>query len=100
MTKATTRKQAGKTPPAKKTEEKLLYVGPSIYGVARTGSVYTGIPDGAQEARKDAPDIVHLFIPLSDYPKAEKMISTRSGYIGLAYKHAEALAEKMRRGGR
>lgn len=83
----------------KKTEERRLYVGPTIYGVARTGSVYIGIPSGVEKAREDVPDIVHLFIPITDYGKASEQIRKGTGYIGQAYKHALVYADKVRNGG-
>ena len=110
MTKVSTRKQGAKRqaapaaeakakPEEEKTEERRLYVGPTIYGVARTGSVYIGIPSGAEEVREDVPDIVHLFIPITDFGKAQEQIRKGTGYIGLAYGHALAYADKKRNGG-
>lgn len=84
----------------KKTEKRrLLYVGPTIYGVARTGSVYIGIPSAVENVRKDVPDLVNLFIPITDYGKAMEQIRKGVGYIYVAYRHAEVYAEKVRNGG-
>lgn len=83
----------------RKTEDRRLYVGPTIYGVARHGSVYIGIPSGAETARKDVPDFIHLFIPITDYGKAMEQIRKGIGYISVAYKHAEVYADKVRNGG-
>lgn len=108
--KTSTRKQAPKAAPAaaaaaadpkpvEKTEDRRLYVGPTIYGVARHGSVYIGIPSGVEAARKDVPDLINLFIPITDYGKASEQIRKGTGYIGVAYKHAEVYADKVRNGG-
>ena len=110
--KTSTRKQAPKAAPAaaaaaadpkpvekKKTEDRRLYVGPTIYGGARHGSVYIGIPSGVEAARKDVPDLINLFIPITDYGKASEQIRKGTGYIGVAYKHAEVYADKVRNGG-
>lgn len=97
MTKATTRKKRAQRP-AKKAERRL-YVGPTIYGVARTGSVYIGTPAGVETARKEVPDIINLFVPITDYGQAQEQIRKGTGYISVAYEHAEAYAEKVRNGG-
>ena len=110
--KTSTRKQAPKAAPTavaaaadpkpvekKKTEERRLYVGPTIYGIARHGSVYIGIPSGVETARKDVPDLINLFIPITDYGKASEQIRKGTGYIGVAYRHAEIYADKVRNGG-
>ena len=97
MTKARTRKRVPK--PAKKAEERRLYVGPTIYGVAREGSVYIGFPAGVETARKEVPDITNLFIPITDYGKAMQQIRKGVGYISVAYEHAAVYAEKVRKGG-
>lgn len=83
----------------KKTEERRLYVGPTIYGVARNGSVYIGIPSGVEKARKEVPDLVNLFVPITDYGKAVEQIRKGDGYVAVAYKHAAVYAEKVRNGG-
>ena len=102
MTRANTPNQ---TKSVEKSEEKkaevkrLLYVGPTIYGVATNGSVYIGIPSQVEEARKDVPDLINLFIPIADYEKASKQIRKGTGYIGLAYRNALAYSDKVRNGG-
>jgi hypothetical protein len=50
--------------------------------------VYTGIPDTAKETLMKHPEIRNLFIPISDYPKANKMLRERTGYIYSAYESA------------
>lgn len=88
--------------PAKKTQavteaktEAVLYVGPTISGIAITGTVYTTIPEAA---KADAPMILNLFIPIREYGEAERMIREKRGYVYSAY--AEAQKFKLERGGK
>lgn len=91
--------------PAKKTQavaeaktEAVLYVGPTISGIAITGTVYTTIPEAAKAAKADAPMILNLFIPIREYGEAERMIREKRGYVYSAY--AEAQKFKLERGGK
>ena len=82
-----------------KKPEPLMYVGPTIYGVATQNTVYTGMPPMVETARKSFPEIVHLFIPIADFYKAQTMIATGTGYIGQAYRHGLEFADRVRKGG-
>ena len=91
--------------PVKKTQavteaktEAVLYVGPTISGIAITGTVYTTIPEAAKAAKADAPMILNLFIPIREYGEAERMIREKRGYVYSAY--AEAQKFKLERGGK
>ena len=74
-----------KMPEAKKAASKKMYVGPTVTGFAIQNRVYTDIPDGAKEKLKEAPELGNLFIEVRDYPKANKMLRERTGYIFSAY---------------
>ena len=81
--------------PAKKTQavteaktEAVLYVGPTISGIAITGTVYTTIPEAAKAAKADAPMILNLFIPIRE----------KRGYVYSAYTEAQKF--KLERGGK
>ncbi len=98
-TKAITKtKQAEKTAAQVQQDKSVLYVGPTINGIAITGTVYSDIPDAAKEAKADVPMILNLFIPVKEYAKAERMIDERKGYIYSAYK--QALEYSMKKGGK
>ena len=78
--------------PAKKTQavteaktEAVLYVGPTISGIAITGTVYTTIPEAAKAAKADAPMILNLFIPIREYGEAERMIREKRGYVDMEF---------------
>lgn len=91
--------QKKKQPQAAKMEQAatdpVLYVGPTINGIAITGTVYKKVPDSAKKAHEKAPMILNLFIPVKEYGEAEKMIREKKGYVYSAYK--EAL--KLKKGG-
>lgn len=69
-------------------QEKLMYVGPTIPGIAIQNVVYTEIPKTAAEVCEEVPEMRNLFIPILKYPAAEQMLRTRNGYIYSAYKKA------------
>ncbi len=66
--------------------EPLMYVGPTIPGVAIQNRVYNGLPEGLQEAMKEVPEFGNLLVPVADYPKAEAMLRTRKGFVASAYR--------------
>lgn len=73
---------------AGKVEEHLMYVGPTITGFAIQNRVYSRIPKEAEERFEKEPWLRNLFIPVSEYPKANKSLRTRTGYIYEAYMKA------------
>lgn len=68
--------------------EPLMYVGPTITGIGIQNRVYTEIPAGAAEAIAKDPELGNLFIPVREYPKANKMLRERTGYIFSAFTKA------------
>jgi len=90
-------KTPAKKQPAAKAPETVLYVGPTINGIAITGTVYSSIPEAAKAAREKTPMILNLFIPIREYGTAEQMIREKRGYIYSAY--TEALKLKKEKGG-
>ena len=88
VTKAPTEPKTDPDPERKKTASRKMYVGPTITGFAIQNRVYTGIPDTAEEKLKERPELGNLFIEVLDYPKANKMLRERTGYIYSAYMKA------------
>lgn len=66
-------------------EKNLLYVGPTIAGVAIQNTVYAEIPNGARAAFQECAQLRNLFVPVREYGTAEGMLRTRSGYIYSAF---------------
>ena len=63
----------------------LMYVGPTVTGLAIQNQVYSEIPKEAEALFLEHPEVRNLFIPVRDYPKANRMIRERAGYIYSAY---------------
>ncbi|WP_105302699.1 hypothetical protein [Anaerolactibacter massiliensis] len=74
--------------------ELVLYVGPTIKGIAITGTVYASIPDAALKAKEEAPLIANLFISPAEYGKAHQQIKAEKGWAWEAYKQTEGLRKK------
>ena len=77
----------------------MMYVGPTIPGMAIQNCVYSKEPDGFSEACNEIAELRNLMIPVSEYSSAEKMIAEKRGYIFSAYKKAIEYKE-TRKGGR
>lgn len=74
--------------PSEKKADPVLYVGPTIRGVAAYGTVYSQIPEAAKKASADAPQFLNLFIQVKEYGAALEMIRNKRGYIYEADKEA------------
>lgn len=72
-----------KEPP--KTEGSWMYVGPTLAGIGIQNRVYTEIPQEALSQAKEIPEIKLLFIPVKDYPMANRMLREATGYLYHAY---------------
>lgn len=83
----------------KKEPEKLMYVGPTIPGIAIQNTVYTEIPKSAAEAFKEEPQMRNLFVPILKYPAAEESLRKGKGYIFSAYSKALEYKENKEKGG-
>lgn len=77
-----------------KEPDPVMYVGPTLKGVAIFSTVYNRIPDAAKEAAKKAPLFLNLFIPVREYGKADEQLRAHKGYIYVAYEEAW---EKLRK---
>lgn len=69
-------------------KESMMYVGPTIPGVAIQNTVYTEMPEALEEAQKECPEFGNLYLPIMKYAMAEQMIRKKNGYIYTAYKKA------------
>lgn len=98
-TKTAAVKEKKATDKAKEQEAGLkgpwMYVGPTIPGIGIQNRVYTEIPADAAGRAKEVPEVALLFIPVKDYPMANKMLREGAGYIYDAY----CKAAQIRKGG-
>lgn len=76
----------------------LMYVGPTVPGLGIQNRVYRGEPVGAADFVAKEPEIGNLFIEISKYPEAGRMLREKNGYIYRAYMKALALANKKKGG--
>lgn len=82
----------------KKEQNKIIYIGPTIEGVAIQNVVYNnGMPESAKEAIKEEAVLSALFIPLEQYSKGMAMLTGHKGYAYEAY--VKALKYKDKRKG-
>lgn len=88
-----TAKTTAETKPTKRTkaaqqqEEKMIYLGPTIRGIAMKGTVYVGgIPKIFEDAIKAYPVIKELLVPISQIVEANRMLSDPNSAISTFYK--------------
>ena len=72
----------------------LMYVGPTIPGIAIQNTVYEPVPEAAMEAAKGLPVFLDLFIPIMKYPDAEQQIRKGTGRLYSAFTKALTLKNK------
>lgn len=92
-TKQAVETETKKEPVAEKKEpERYMYVGPTVPGIGIQNRVYTGIPQEVKDIVNGGnPVIGDLFIKIRDYPKAERMIREKKGYLYNAYLAAQKI---------
>lgn len=78
---------------AQPTVSPLMYVGPTVAAIGTQNCVYSEVPPLAKQAIEKAPILGRLFIPIRQYPLAERQITRQSGAIWDAYKKAYELAK-------
>lgn len=83
------------TPPKEppKMKERWMYVGPTLVGIGIQNRVYTQIPQEALSQAEKMPEIRLLFLPVKDYPMANRMLRESTGYIYDAYRKVEGMRE-------
>ena len=71
----------------KKTAGTVVYVGPTIPGVANQNTFYTnGVPTPLAEAMEQNPSVGGLVIPLEQLPEAMKKLRGGYGHIYRLYR--------------
>lgn len=77
--------------------EKFMYIGPTIAGVATRNSVYDGAPAALEAAVKKFPYLAALCVPIPKIAPAMKQINMGSGGIYTLYKRADSERETIRK---
>lgn len=84
-------KTSAQTPAAKAVKKNnglkgpWMYVGPTAPGIGVQNRVYTEIPKEAEELSEEVKEVGLLFIPVKDYPMANRMLREGMGYLYDAY---------------
>lgn len=66
----------------------VVYVGPTILGVATRNTTYSSVPVSILEAAETAPFLVSLCAPVSDVAEATRQIREKSGAYWTFYSMA------------
>ena len=76
----------------------VMYVGPTIHQIGVINNItYTEIPETVAKAIERIPAIKALFIPVDEFPEAEKSIREESGYYWSAYKATVKYLDTLKR---
>lgn len=67
---------------------KVVYVGPTIPGIADRNVVYSSVPKAITDRVNEAPFLTGLCVPISDLPSAMRQIEQKRGSIFTFYKQA------------
>ena len=67
----------------------VMYVGPTILGVATRNTTYPAIPDSITAAAKPAPYLASLCVPTKEIPKAMEQIRKKEGAYWTFYNMAK-----------
>lgn len=77
-----------------KENERVMYVGPTIRGVVKSGAVFSdGIPKNLEKLAEKKPIIKNLIVPLSGIVQAKKDVDTEGTVAAVAYDRISALSE-------
>ena len=87
--KKTTRQQE------KAMKKPVIYIGPSIIGVATTGTVYNnGLTPQLEKAAKEVPSLNTLLVEVGKITQARKELKNKESAIRICYEKAEKYAQE------
>ena len=76
------------------TNEQVMYIGPTLRGVAKSGAVFSGgIPKKLEKLAAKKPTIKNLIVPISGIVQAKKDVDTEGTVAAVAYDRISALSE-------
>ena len=76
------------------TNEQVMYIGPTLRGVAKSGAVFSdGIPKKLEKLAAKKPIIKNLIVPISGIVQAKKDVYTEGTVAAVAYDRISALSE-------
>ncbi len=78
-----------------KKNEKVMYMGPTIRGVAKSGAVFSGgIPQKLKKLAEKKPIMKSLIVPISEIVQAKKDMDTEGTVAAVVYSRIAALSEE------
>lgn len=78
---------------------KIIYIGPTIDGVAISNTIYDGKPpDTLKKAVEQNPFMAGLIIPISELAAATSQIEERAGAIYKLYNRAQKKSADIQKG--
>ena len=76
------------------TNEQVMYIGPTLRGVAKSGAVFSGgIPKKLEKLAAKKPIIKNLIVPISGIVQAKKDADTEGTVAAVAYDRISELSE-------
>lgn len=76
------------------TNEQVMYIGPTLRGVAKSGAVFSGgIPKKLEKLAAKKPIIKNLIVPISGIVQAKKDVDIEGTVAAVAYDRISALSE-------
>ena len=74
--------------------EQVMYIGPTLLCVAKSGAVFSdGIPKKLEKLAAKKPIIKNLIVPISGIVQAKKDVDTEGTVAAVAYDRISALSE-------
>lgn len=71
-----------------------MYIGPTIRGVVKHGSVFSGgLPQKLELLSKEKPIIKNMLIPISEVANAFKLLKEEGTALSIAYEHIAELSK-------
>ena len=77
------------------TDTRVVYVGPTIIGLATRNTTYSEIPQERREAAKEAPYLLSHCVPIGRLPVALDPIRKQQGGIYTFYQKAQGYTPKQ-----
>ncbi|MCI8337945.1 MAG: hypothetical protein HFH62_04555 [Lachnospiraceae bacterium] len=65
--------------------KQMIYVGPTVPGVAERNRIYRGIPEGIREKAREDPYFANLMIPIGELKAARQSLETRGSVLAVSY---------------
>ncbi len=93
MSKTETKKMVSETQEQKtipKEPQTVIYIGPTIKGVATEGTVYNnGIPPELEEKARVVPAVKALIIPVEKLPQANTELAKKGSALSILYQKVQ-----------